>query len=253
MMNRHRTLTALVLTLALASLVACSGEGVPGVTPGEDACAHCGMVITEANQAAGWLVDGEFVPFDSPGCLLGRHEALRKAGEPVPEELFFADYREALFHPANAITFLMTSHRPSVMGSGALAFSSREAAEAAREHEDEWLTDWTGYRTERGEPDRKVDVTLGLDGLAPRRVEVQQGELVAWTVRNTTEEGERTIAIEGYPELEPVRVPAGAEPATFRLLASRAGSGFPVVDTASDVALGSLVVAGVRTGDEEGM
>ena len=52
-------------------------------------------------------------------------------------------------------------------------------------------------------------------------------------------------------ELEPVSVPAGDEPARFRLLATRPGAGFPVIDTASDEPVGSLVVAGAHTADEE--
>jgi hypothetical protein len=191
------------------------------------------------------------VTFDSPSCLLARYEKLRHGGEPLPEELFFADYQSSFFHPAAAVTFLLTSHRPTVMGSGTLAFGTEAEAVEAREHDDEVVTDWVGYRTARGTPDREVEVSLGSDGMTPDRVEVDKGELVAWTARNAADEGERVVAIKGYPELDPVAIAAGEEPVSFRLLASRPGSGFPVVDTATDEVLGVLVVRGAHTADEE--
>ena len=247
----------LVLGLAALSLAACSGEVIPAVTAGVDSCANCNMVIDEVNQAAGWIQDGEFVTFDSPGCLLARYDTLRKNGEPLPEAdaLYFADYRNGLFHPAAMATFLMTSHRPTVMGSGALVFDSEASAEEFREHDDETVTDWIGYRTARGTPDRAVELTLGPDGLSPERIEVEMGELVVWTVRNASEDDERVIAIKGYPELDPVRVAAVEEPTSFRLLATRPGAGFPIVEAGTDEALGMLVVRGPHTADEaaEGM
>jgi hypothetical protein len=241
--------------MVVHSLAGCSREVIPAVTPGVDACANCNMVITEVNQAAGWIEDGEFVPFDSPGCLLARHDALRQGGEPLPEELFFADYESSFFHPAAAVAFLLTSHRNTVMGSGALVFGSRSAAEAALEHEDEVVTDWIGYRTARGTPDREVEVSFGAEGMVPERVEVEKGELVAWTARIAPEGEELVVTIKGYPELDPVAIAAGDEATSFRLLASRPGAGFPIVEAGADEALGVLVVRGPHTADEaaEGM
>jgi hypothetical protein len=208
------------------------------------------MVIDEPEQAAGWIRDREFVPFDNPGCLLAALEALRAGGEPRPDALFFADSRDGTFVPEEYTTFLLTSHRPTVMNSGALAFGSRAAAEQARKHEDEVVTDWIGYRTARGTPDREVEVTLGPEGLTPDRMEVEKGELVSWTVRSVLEEKERTIAVKGYPELEPVRIAAG-NTASFRLLALRPGSGFPIFDPDTGEVLGALVVHGAHTADED--
>lgn len=243
--------SSLGLLVAGLSFTGCSGEVTPAVVAGVDACAHCNMVIDNVNQAAGWKQGGEFVPFDSPGCLLAEHEELRKRGETPPDDLFFADFQDGFFHPAATVAFLLTTHEPTVMGSGALAFGTRPAAEAARKHDDETVTDWRGYRTARGTPDREVEVSFGPDGMVPERVEVDKGELVAWTVRNAGEEGELALAIKGYPELEPIRIAAGGEPVSFRLLASRPGSGFPVIETGSGEVLGVVVVRGAHTSDEE--
>jgi hypothetical protein len=244
---------ALGLGMAVLSIAGCSREVTPAVVAGVDACAHCNMVIDDVNQAAGWIEGREFVTFDSPGCLLARYETLRQKGEPLPEpeDVFFADLRDGFFHPAAMVTFLLTTHRPTVMDSGALAFGSEAAAEQVREHDDETLTDWVGYRTVRGTPDREVEVSFGPEGMVPERVEIDKGELVAWTARNAAEEGELALAIKGYPELEPVRVAAGEGSVSFRLLASRPGSGFPVIDAGTDEVLGVVVVRGAHTADEE--
>jgi hypothetical protein len=237
------------LLLTAFCLAGCSREVTPEVTTGVDACAHCNMLIDDAKQAAGWIRDREFVPFDNPGCLLAALEGLEAEGEPLPDALFFADARDGSFLPEEHATFLLTSHQPTIMNSGALAFGSRAAAEQAREYQDEVVTDWIGYRTARGTLDREVAVTLGPGGLTPNRVEVEKGELVSWTVKSTLDE-ERTLAVKGYPEVEPVRVAAG-ESTSFRLLALRPGSGFPVVDANSDEVLGAIVVHGAHTADEE--
>jgi hypothetical protein len=81
-------------------------------------------------------------------------------------------------------------------------------------------------------------------------VEVDKGELLSWTVRSALEEEDRALAVKGYPELEPVPVAAG-ESASFRLLALRPGSGFPIVEAGSSEAMGILVVRGAHTADEE--
>lgn len=239
--------------MAALLLTGCSREVVPSVMAGVDACAYCHMVIEQVNQASGYVRDRGFVTFDSPACLLARFEELRKAGEPLPKAIFFADYSDGHFHRADTTTFLLTSHLPTVMEGEVLSFGNRADAERLREHDDEILTDWIGYRTARGEPDREVFVSLGPDGLSPDRIEVDKGELIAWTVTPTDTSGERalSIKIKGYPELEAVRVGAGAEPSLFRLLASRPGAGFPIVEAATEEVLGVVVVRGAHTADEE--
>jgi hypothetical protein len=244
--------TVLLATVAL-SLTGCSREVTPAVMAGVDACAHCHMVIEQVNQASGYIRDRGFVTFDSPACLLARYEELRKAGELLPKEISFADFSDGRFHPAETTTFLLTRHLPTVMEGQVLSFGSRGAAEQIREHDDEVLTDWVGYRTARGEPDREVVVVLGPDGLSPDRIEVEKGELLAWTVTATDTSGEPALAlkIKGYPELEAVRVAPGGEPSSFRLLASRPGAGFPIVEAATEEVLGVMVVRGAHTADEE--
>lgn len=241
-----------LLAVAVAmNLVGCSSEVRPEVVAGIDACQRCNMIIDQVHQACGYVLRGEFATFDSPACLLGSYEGLRKRGEPLPAAIFFADYRDGAFHPAEATSFLLTDHVPTVMNGRVVCFGSREAAEAAREHPDEDITDWVGYRTARGEPDKILEVSIGDGGMSPEVVAVAKGDLVLWKVRRSPAEGDRSLSVKGYPELGSVKLPEGAEEVAFRLLATRPGAGFPVVWAEGGEPLGMLKVAGSHTKDEE--
>ena len=136
---------------AFCVLVAgCGGEPTPEIMAGVDGCASCGMVIDRVNEAAGWIEGGDFVPFCSPGCLLAEHDALRRSGQTPPEAVFLADYRDGTFAPAVETAFLLTDHVPTVMNARVVCFNSVMAAGDMRQHEDEIVTDWTGYRVLRG-------------------------------------------------------------------------------------------------------
>ena len=75
---------------------------------------------------------------------------------------------------------------------------------------------------------------------------------MVWTARSAAEAGELVARHQGAT---PSSIRSGSrrreEPVSFRLLASRPGSGFPVVDTGTDEVLGVVVVRGAHTADEE--
>ena len=52
------------------------------------------------------------------------------------------------------------------MNGRVVCFGSREAAEGTRQPPDERITDWVGYRTARGEPDKVLEVSLGAGAAA---------------------------------------------------------------------------------------
>ncbi len=241
---------AMILLLCSAG---CTGELEPGVVAGVDACAHCNMVIDRVNQACGYVVDGEFVSFDSPGCLLASYEARKVNNQAVPDQIFFAPFEGGAWNSAQNAWFLITEHRATVMDSGVLSFASRAAAEGVLEHPDEWVTDWTGYRLLRGQPDRVVKIVVRPDAMLPETVEVDKGQLVLWKVSGAGLESDLEVAIQGYPEAGSIRIPASGEEVSFRLLATRPGSGFPVVETRTGVFLGRVNVVGAHTADEEAM
>jgi len=241
------------LAVATVLLTACPGEVEPEISRGIDGCRECGMVIDQTEQACGYVADGEFVTFDSPTCLLKSYEARGRAGYALPGEIYFADYGDSSLHVAEEVTFLLTDHVPTVMESGALCFASREAAEAAREHEDELLTDWQGFRVARGVPDRVLEVRFDAEGMVPEVVESAKGELLLWKVRAGGLESDISVSIKGYPEVGTVIVPASGDEVVFRMKAMRPGAGFPVVRTDTGEALGALKVIGAHTPDEEAL
>jgi hypothetical protein len=242
------------LLVAMLLLAGCAGEVEPNIVAGVDSCSNCNMVIDQTNQAAGYLLGGEFETFDSPACLLQGYEALRKQGESLPETILFADYRDGALHPAEATSFLMTDHVPTVMNGRVICFGDGAAAVAARSHDDEIVTDWAGYRTARGEPDREVEVSFAGGVMSPEVVTADKGEIVEWRATGIGLTEDMTIMVKGYPELGEVVVPASGEEVVFRLMASRPGAGFPVVESGSDgEPLGMMKVAGAHTTDEEAM
>jgi hypothetical protein len=239
--------------LLIGSLAACQGDVELGVVAGLDACQRCNMVIYNVNQACGYIEDGELVVFDAPVCLLGSYEEFRARGMPAPSQVYFADNRDGKWNPAESTTFLFTELIPTVMEAGVVCFGSSEAAETARQHPDEIVTDWTGYQTARGTPTVIAIVVFGADGMFPEMIEVQKGDLVLWKVKSTQLEDDLLISITGYDEVGSVAIPASGEEVSFRLLAIRPGSGFPVVNAQSGEALGRMRVSGAHTLDEEEM
>ncbi len=245
--------TMALLVLAGVLFPGCQSEVKLEVVAGVDACHRCNMVIDQVNQACGYIESGELVPFDSPGCLLASYNQLRTQGEPLPEEVFFVDYNKGTWHPAQKTAFLLTEHIPTVMNAGVVCFASTEAAEAMKEHDNEKVTDWIGFRTARGIPDREVEVTFGTAGMSPEVVDVTKGELVLWRVTGDDLAEDVEITVKGYPEAGMIIVPATGEEVSFRILAVRPGAGFPVIETETGKSLGRMRVSGAHTLDEEAM
>jgi len=249
-MNVHEILR-LVMTAALSAIFfGCGGEPTPEIMVGVDGCASCGMVIDRANEAAGWIDAGEFVPFCSPGCLLAEHDALRQSGQLPPRGVFFADYQSGAFSPAAETAFLLTDHRPTVMNGRAICFHSMVAAENMRLHDDEVVTDWTGYRVHRGKPDTVVETVFGPGGMEPEAVTANKGDIVLWKTSAEGLEEDLAWIIRGYPEVEPPTVTVSGETAVLRFMATRPGAGFPIESLAEGKLLGMLKVTGTHTAEE---
>jgi hypothetical protein len=236
-----------VLTVCVAG---CGGEPTPGVVAGIDGCSSCGMVIDRVNEAAGWVEAGSFVTFCSPGCLLAEHDALRKSGQSPPQAVYFADYRDRSFSQGPETAFLLTEHVPTVMNARVICFNSVVAAEEMQQHDDEIVTDWTGYRVFRGEPDTVVETVFGPGGMDPDVVTANKGDIVLWRASGEGLDEDRGWIIKGYPEVEPPIIAASGDTTELRFLATRPGAGFPIEDPASGEALGMLKVGGAHTADE---
>jgi hypothetical protein len=239
-----------VFTTFCVFVAGCGGEPTPEIVVGIDGCASCGMVIDRVNEAAGWIAGGDFVPFCSPGCLLAEHDALRKSGQPPPQAAFFADYQNGTFSPAVETAFLLTDHVPTVMNARVICFDSVVAAEEMRQHPDEIVTDWTGYRVFRGEPDTVIETIFGHEEMNPGVVHANKGDIVLWRASGNALEEDFGWLIKGYPEVEPPPVLASGEPTELRFMATRPGAGFPIERAIDGAPLGMLKVSGAHTADE---
>ena len=236
--------------ILLSALSGCVREPKIEVIAGLDVCAECNMVIDQVNQAAGFVSGNDFITFDSPACLLRYLESMPKGERPQPADIYFADYRDGFFHNAAQARFLLTSHIPTVMNGGVVVFSDVEAAMGFREHPDEVVTDWLGYRTERGTPDLVLDVVFGPSGMEPEMVEADKDDLVVLRVVGSGLAEDLEFSIRGYPEAGSLTVPASGEAVEVRFLASKPGAGFPIGAVGSDP-MGVLRVTGAHTADEE--
>jgi hypothetical protein len=255
MRGRRRRRFATILPLAvLAALVSsgCRLEKEPEIAAGIDGCAACGMVIEDQKQAAAYYLDREFLPFCSTGCLLQSYEKRRKAGQLLPRRVFIADYLEGNLRPAESMSFLLTESLPTVMEWGILAFSDAESARAHRGHEKEVVAEWLAVRALRGIPDRTVSVTVDEIAMEPEVVDLVKGELVLWEVRGDDLDEDLRIRVRGYEELGDMVVPVGGESRRLRILATKPGEGFPVVEVGSGRVLGRFRVKGPHLADEEG-
>ncbi len=227
----------------------CSGPVRPEVTTGLDACAECNMVIDQVNQACGHAVDGEFVAFDSPSCLLKSHDGMRRSGSEIPTEVWLADYGSGAFVPAGQAAILLTDQIPTVMSAGVLAFASSQAAEAARISDDEIITDWMDYRRLRGQADTIVEALVNTTSLEPETVEVAKGELVLFRLSAGELDETITLEIRGYPQIGEIVVAPSEDATELRFYATRPGAGFPILG-ADDQPYGMMRVTGAHTADE---
>jgi hypothetical protein len=249
--RRSLRLIRLALVTLMATIIAgCSGDRTPAVAAGIDGCASCGMVIDRVNVAAGWFDGGEFVPFCSPGCLLSERDGRRKTDVPSPQQTFFADYHSGQFTTAVETAFLLTDHIPTVMNARVICFASLAAAEEMRSFEDEVVTDWTGYRVQRGQPDAVVETVFSSGGMEPEVVAVNKGDIVLWRSTGDGLTADLEWIIKGYPEVHPPIVSTSGEPIELRFMASRPGAGFPIECRIGGQPLGMLKVSGAHTLDE---
>jgi len=250
-MNQYnkRGLLPLIIFLFFAG---CSHQQSPEISTGIDGCALCNMTITQANQACGFYWAKQFVTFDSPGCLVQRYGSIKKEGGLVPSELYFADFNTSRLIPADSTFFLLTKHLPTVMNAGVLCFENQAAASALQEHSDEIITDWIGYWTLRGTPDRTIVLTASHTAFDPEVVILNKGELVQWRVDGEQLTSDLIFRVEGYNKIGEITVPASDE-VHFRMYADRPGAGFPIINSANNQPLGMIKVEGAHTEDEEAM
>lgn len=116
---------------ALAALLLASCRTpIPGDPPkivfGRDACARCGMMISESRFASGYVdASGQSVVFDDVG------ELLAAAKDPsFSKAAFVHDFEGDAWVRAEAAFYVHVPALATPMGSGVVAFKDRSRAEA---------------------------------------------------------------------------------------------------------------------------
>lgn len=117
----------LMLTLAAGCARQVDLSRPPDLRLGEDVCAQCKMIISEARFAAGYY-DASSQPrlFDDIGCLIRYTRAQRT----VPHTVWVHDYEDDhSWIPAPDAHFVASSNLQTAMGSGIVALRSRARAQ----------------------------------------------------------------------------------------------------------------------------
>lgn len=143
-MKRSLVLAALAL---LASCRSPSPGDPPAISFGRDACARCGMIVSEARFASGYVdSSGQTVAFDDVGELLAQG-----AEDPaLAAAAFVTDSEEGGWLRAEAAFYVRAPSLATPMGSGVAAFKDRSRAEAfARRRGGAPVLDWRAAASKR--------------------------------------------------------------------------------------------------------
>lgn len=121
-------MVAIGLSTFLISCRASRGpEAPPRIRYGQDACAACGMIISEEAFAAAYKTEsGNTRKFDDIGCLL----KMLKEEAVLPSRAWVHDYDSGSWVAAETASYVKSPETPSPMGYGLAAFATREEAEA---------------------------------------------------------------------------------------------------------------------------
>lgn len=243
----------LIALTSFLSLVCRKEPAIPEITVNIDVCAHCNMVVSDVRQACGYFTGNEFIPFDSPGCLLNEFEKHKKGDGVVPTRIYFGDYCSSGFVPVDSTYFLITDHIPTVMDAGVLCFAIKDSAQTYKKFHDEKITDWLGYQVSKGIPARIVRTTITPAGMNPEVIVLNKNEVVEWVFQGERLQSDVALYLKGYEELGVTIVPASGEPVKLRMLSDKPGAGFPFVRGEGGIPIGMVKVVGAHTSDEEAM
>lgn len=126
-MSRLRASSILAAVVVFAA--ACAGPdplAPPEIRYGFDECSHCRMIVSEERHAAAARdARGEALRFDDPGCLA----AWTLAPGHELERAWVRDGAAGGWIDAAAAGYVRDPRIPTPMGSGLLAFASRDDAE----------------------------------------------------------------------------------------------------------------------------
>ncbi len=130
-----------LLSLLIILLYSCSAEPQP-ITYGEDECARCKMIISDAQFGAELVTKkGKVYKYDAIECLI---PALLENGEDHYAHVLVTDYHKPKeFIPAREASFLISKDLPSPMGAFLSAYETNDVANKAMAQYQGKVYDWT--------------------------------------------------------------------------------------------------------------
>ena len=238
-----------VLSFVLMSLFvfSCSTQKEPRIDFGIDECASCGMVIDRPTEAAGLMVNDEFVPFCNPICLMHMVNQL-KNGQQKPTQIWVSDYSNGTLIPLEKSTFFI-GRIPTIMNYGVVAFLNREDAEALGKQYNGSIIDHLEFRAQFENPDKTFTVELNDRGMTPEKLLVEKGNVLQITIKYNLSESNQ-LSIRGYDNLSPIELPSEKTRTSFKMVADKPGAGFPIVFRNNNQIIGQLIVLGSHTKEE---
>jgi len=110
---------------------------------GEDQGVYCKMTIADPRYGAELVTDkGKVYKFDAVECMINFLQEEASAEREYAYVLAIAADTPGELHPVEEMYFLRSPEMPSPMGADLTGFSTREAAEAAREEHGGEILSW---------------------------------------------------------------------------------------------------------------
>ena len=140
-MRRLISRASLAVLILLAGCLGQMTDKAPNIRYGQDTCAECRMIITDARFAGAFInAEGDIFKFDDIGCM----RTYEEKNHTVIQNSWVHDTRsEEWIDPAKAI-FIRSTTLDTPMGYGIAAFSSARGAEQfLKKHEGQKIS-WDG-------------------------------------------------------------------------------------------------------------
>jgi hypothetical protein len=237
--------TQIISVSLIVILICCTGNDGTEIAFGIDACASCGMVIDQPNEAAGIIVQEEFTAFCNPICMIQEVNRLKNAGIKT-DRRFVSNYQLGKLIDADQAIFFV-GNIPSVMNFGVVTFGNNENALDISSKYPGDILDHTSFRKRFENSDRIVSLSLISSAMEPDKIVAEKNEIFEFIINATDITG--LFIIRGYEEQTSIQIRQDG-PTKLKLITTKPGAGFPVYIGDYENPVGQLVVTGSHTVEE---
>jgi copper chaperone NosL len=144
----HQTATVSAALLLITVLLPACTKRPAALEYGTDACAYCGMTISDRRYGAVFVSDkGRSYKFDAVECMVGSLAPGEKFADVTVHSFHVADYSNpGLVVNAAGASYLVSPAVPSPMGANVSAFATRGGADSVRAEKGGDVMDWTAIQ-----------------------------------------------------------------------------------------------------------